>query len=316
MTYMDTKYGVINDVTAFDYYDNGDIRRCIVCGKNLIKLTCGTVVPQYIDDGKRKKLIKSMTFYKAGNLDTVILQNITSVETSLGVIPAEMVTFYESGSVKRIFPSFGTITAFWTEEDEYEFAPEISVRLPFGKYQGKAINIMFTETGELKSMTLWPKDSLPIETAQGKIITRIGFSQYADGKIRSVEPRKPVLLNTPIGALRAFDPDALGIDGDNNSVVFARDGGIKSLLTSEISVTVMRDGEAISSFAPIIKSSNYFDDELALDPLKISFANGFVRFGRRNNAGPEGEYHISEHEFLIEAFNSEGYRNLCEECCG
>lgn len=316
MTDLETKYGQIKNTVSAEYYESGIVKRCVVRQKNEIRLACGTLIPQYKDDGKRKKLLKSMTFYANGSLESVILQNITLIKTQWGSFPAEMVTFYESGAIKRIFPSFGTITAFWTEQDEKDFSPEFALDLPFGAFHGRAINLMFYETGKLKSMTLWPRDSLMIGTPAGIIETRIGFRLYPDGKIQSLEPLGPVPVKTPIGVVPAYDPDAMGIDGDKNSLNFANDGSIQSLLTGRVSVTVERGYEKIGEHKPSSRKSGYFDNMLALEPMKISFADGIVQFGKRKDKKAAAVYSIEECTFLIESFCSDGFRNICEECYG
>lgn len=316
MTCAETKYGRIKDIVFGEYYQTGNIKRCVVKQKNKIDLACGALIPQYQDDAKRKRLSKSVTFYENGSLETVILQDITRIPTKLGSIPAEMVSFYESGAIRRIFPSFGTISAFWTEEDERNFSPEISLDLPFGAFCGKAINFMFYETGELRSMTLWPKDSLTIDTPAGAIATRIGFGLYPDGKIRSLEPQALAPVKTPIGVIPAYDPDAIGIDGDKNSLRFSRDGSVEALLTSAASVTVTRDREKIGEHGPSSKKSDYFDGMFALEPLKISFHGRSVCFGKRKDDKAEAEYSADECGFIIEPFSSKGFHNTCEECYG
>ena len=115
-----------------------------------------------------------MTFYENGNIASMVLQDSLSVNTRLGSVPAEMITFYESGTVKRIFPVFGSISAFWTEEDEYNISPELQINLPFDVFKGKVINITLYETGELKSIILWPKDTILIKTHAGKFRRALG----------------------------------------------------------------------------------------------------------------------------------------------
>lgn len=314
MIFIDTRYGKIKDAALEDYYPNGGIRRCIVRRKNKFNLACGKLIPQYLDDGKRKKLVKSMTFFENGNLESIILQETTPVKTGLGSIPAEMVSFYECGAIRRTFPSFGTISAFWTQKDEKEGSPALSLQLPFGIFHGKAINLMFYETGELRSMTLWPGDTIPIETPAGKIRTRIGFSLFRSGAIHSLEPQAPVPVKTPIGIIPAYNPDAIGIDGDKNSLHFTEDGSIKSLLTSEAIVTVTQDQGILHRHGPSPRKNDYFDDAEALEPMKVSFADGTVRFGPRKGQKAEANYLIAESRFQIEPFRTDGFRNICEEC--
>ena len=309
-----TNYGVLEGIAFAEYHENGMLKRCTLIQKNTIDIPCGIFIPQYDDDGKRKKLMKSMTFYENGNIASMVLQDSLSVNTRLGNFPAEMITFYESGAVKRIFPVFGSISAFWTEEDEYNISPELQINLPFDVFKGKVINITLYETGELKSITLWPKDTIHIKTHAGKIQTRIGFCLYPDGKLKSFEPCVALNVNTPIGKVLAFDPDALGIDGESNSLVFSEDGSVKSLITSVAQITVFcRDGKEIVH-KPLFKKSYYFDDKLAVVPMKISFSGGCVCFGKRKSETSDAEYKISECSFRIDDFVVEDCHNTCNEC--
>ena len=40
-----------------------------------------------------------------------------------GDYQAELITFYEDGNVKRVFPLYGQISAYWSVEEEMEQAP-------------------------------------------------------------------------------------------------------------------------------------------------------------------------------------------------
>jgi antitoxin component YwqK of YwqJK toxin-antitoxin module len=314
LEHANTKYGLFENIAFPDYYDNGTLKRCILTQRNTVTIPCGTFIPQYVDDGKRKILTKSITFHKNGNILSIVLQDITPVNTSLGRIPAEMITFYESGEVRRIFPSFGILNAFWTEKDEHCISPELKMDLPFGSFNGKVINITFFETGELKSFTLWPDDTIIIKTPVGDIQTRIGFCLYPDGKIKSVEPYITVNVDTPIGIVPAFDPDALGIDGESNSVVFSEDGSIESLITSMVQITVTCHGGRKIVHSPTFKCSNYFDDKRAVVPMNISFLQGWVYFGQRRREDRDTKYKISECSFKIDHFDTQDCHNICDDC--
>ena len=314
METANTKYGLFKDITFSDYYSNGTLMRCILQQKNAVSVPCGTFVPMYKDDGKRKILTKSMTFHENGNLSCLVLQETTLVHTSLGRLPAEMITFYESGAVKRIFPSFGMVNAFWTEKDEHRVSPELEISVPFGKFNGKVIHLTLYETGELKSITLWPDDEIPVETPSGIMQARIGFCLYQDGKIKSVEPALPTDVDTPIGIVPAFDPDALGIDGENNSLVYAEDGNVASLLTGTAQITVICAGAEPIVHAPSFCGSSYFDNKRAVVPMRIRFEKGYVYFGSRKRKDTDVRYKISECTFQIEYLNREDCCNLCSDC--
>ena len=40
---------------------------------------------------------------------------------------AEQVSFYESGALKRIFPLNGTLSGYWTQEDEAKLATPLTL---------------------------------------------------------------------------------------------------------------------------------------------------------------------------------------------
>ncbi|ADU27834.1 hypothetical protein [Ethanoligenens harbinense] len=308
-----TKYGAFEDIGLSDYFENGALRRCIVRQEYRVTLPCGTFIPQYLDDGNRKKLLKSMTFYAGGALSSLILQQTEQVQTSLGSLPAEMVTFYESGAVKRIFPTFGSISAYWTESDEQALSPTLDFDLPVCAFSGKVINIAFYETGEPKSLTLWPGDSVFVKTPLGTMQTRIGFCLYPDGSVRSVEPPVPAEINTPIGRIPAFDPDAIALDGEANSLVFAPNGAIESLLTCTAKVVAADRHNKQTVHAPAFQSSFYFDDRQAVAPMKVRFSDGIVSFGRRK--GPAAAvYDIDGSAFRIEPVSIAHCANICDAC--
>jgi hypothetical protein len=310
----DTQYGFLKGMALPDYYENGVLRRCVLHEKNILCLPCGELVPQYKNDGKRKNLVKSITFYPSGKIASVVLQKISYVPTHLGKLPAEMITFHENGMIKRIFPTFGSINGFWTEEDERKISPQVKIVLPPVSFEKKVINISFYDSGTFESLTLWPKDTLIVHAPVGAIRSRIGFCFYKNGLLKSVEPCNPFEVNTPVGVIPAYDPDALGIDGKSNSLNFYEDGGIKSLVTSLAKVVVTDCDGRVHVNSPAYKSSDYFDGRQAVVPLKISFSNGFVGFGKRKSKRSDAEYKISEHSFKISTFNTHGCFNTCDEC--
>lgn len=315
MKIQDTQYGILKGIALSDYYANGMLMRCVLHEKNTISLPCGDLVPQYENDGKRKNLVKSITFYPSGKIASVVLQQIEYVDTSLGKLPAEMITFYENGMIKRLFSTFGSISGFWTEKDERKISPEVKLALPDTFFDGKVINISFYDSGEFKSLTLWPKDTIILHTPAGVMRSRIGCCFYKNGRLKSAEPCSPLEVNTPAGVIPAYDPDALGIDGNCNSLNFYEDGSVKSLLTSLAKVVVTGVDGKLHIQEPTYRSSYYFDGRQAVVPMKISFSADLVLFGSRKDNARQAAYCLSDSKFKVEPVDVTSCRNICEECC-
>lgn len=312
-----TKYGILQGMTRAKYHANGNLERCTLVQPNRITLPSGVFVPQYedqyADDRRRKQLTKSLTFYEDGTIASMVLQDATAVTTGVGRVRAEMINFHENGTIKRIFPVYGTISAFWTEADEHHASPELALELPTGTFNGKIINLAFYPTREFKSITLWQGDFVVLQTPVGAVRTRIGFCLYRDGSVKSVEPDSALKVDTPIGVIPAFDPDALGMDGGNNSLVFAQDGSIESLFTSRTQVAVTHGENERTVHAPTLRLGHFADVTVA-DPMKISFSNGCVRFGERGRTARYTEYRISECSFTVEPLGTPVSEDTCDAC--
>lgn len=306
-----TKYGVIKGIISINYYDNNVIEECKVEEYCEIVTAVGTLVPQYEDDGLRRKYTKSLSFYKNGNIKTISLQKQTDIKTSIGKVPAEFISFYENGRIKRILSLNGKITGFWTEENECDLAIKTELSFKFGKFTKKIMGIKFYESGEVKSLTFWTSERINIQTPCGMLDIRMGISLYEDGKIKSCEPSIPVKVNTPIGDIMAYDLNAVGINGDENSLNFYEDGKIKSLVTSIDEIKVMDSNGRVSSFQPGSKLSSYNDEGTDIVPLIIEFYRDKIKFNKDENC----EFVLGDNSFFIE--NSMQQFNLgCNSCEG
>ncbi|KOA18622.1 hypothetical protein CLHOM_29060 [Clostridium homopropionicum DSM 5847] len=316
MNEITKEYKTIKGIYLMDQYSNGNIRDCVLNKRNIIKTKYGYLIPQYEDSGERRKCNISLSFYNDGCLKSISLQEKTSIETNLGVFQAEYLTFYKTGNIKRLFPLNGKITGYWSEEDEYKLAEKYDFNFSFGKFREKVIGISFYESGEAKSITLWPKDKVVLETPVGSAEVRIGFSMYSSGKIKSFEPFKPIELETPIGLIMAYDNQAIGIHADSNSLKFSESGKLEILKTSLNEVEVVNKDGVKRIYKPQIRRSEI--DEMAIDiiPMKIEFNYNKVRF---NNE--EDEYNISKCEFKISKFSLKAEKactncSSCSSCSG
>lgn len=307
-----TKYGKIENIPSAIFYSTGELEECRLSEYFEINTSIGKLIPRYEDDGVRSKFTKSISFYKSGDVKSVSLNSQMSVSTPIGNIPAELVTFYENGKIKKVFPLNGRITAYWTEQNEYELAKEMEFKFIFGAFKIKVVCVSFYEDGEIKSLTLWQKDSVSINTPCGTINIRIGISMYKNGALRSCEPKEPILTCTPIGDIMAYDINAIGIDGGKNSLNFNEDGTIKSLYTSTDRIEVINKDGKIAVIEPRLKRSLFNDEQMDVIPYRIEFSNGKVIF----NNDIKNEFEITECEFKIVKFytNISSSTNNCDGC--
>jgi hypothetical protein len=301
-----TKFGELKSISLFNTYSNRQLKDCVLSEKNELITPFGSLTPQYEHAGMRRKHTYSVSLFPNGNLKRVALHDQTEVETPIGSFPAELITFYENGNIKKIFPLNGQISAYWDEDDEYNLAKEFSFEFPFGSFTTKTIGIGFYENGTVQSLTLWPKEIITIDTPIGKQRVRIGFSLYPDGSIKSFEPIRPINVLTPIGLINCFDVNASGISGDKNSLIFNEDGSIKSLITSNTRIIAAGPNNTTKVHSPMHTREAY-DLDIFFQPLKIEFEKDMVRFNRQY------EYKIEDSRFIAEPY-AIPIHNKCSDC--
>ncbi|MEQ8199473.1 MAG: hypothetical protein ABRQ27_15980 [Clostridiaceae bacterium] len=219
-------------VTIVGSYDTGEPEDFKFSEKNILNIQGSDFIPLYYIDDHRRKDLPSVRLYKSGKIKSLSLQELSRVPTKYGEYEVEKIIFYENGGFKRLFPLDGKISGYWTEEDEKCLAKEYTFKFPFGDIEGKFISMHFYDTQELKSLTLWPKEIVEVNHGGKRIKSRIGISLYKSGKLRSCEPNASTLIKTPIGEIDAYDKNAIGVHGEDNSLKFYEDGSIKSLITS------------------------------------------------------------------------------------
>jgi hypothetical protein len=289
------KMSEINGITSSTAYESGETKECRVDAYNLIRTKYGDFVPQYKDLGIRKKELKSLAFYKSGNVRSISLEQQTNVETSIGVFPAELVTFFEDGSLNSLFPLNGQIGFSWSEKEEGELSKIFAFNFPFGQFSAKIIGLRFYQNGNLRSLVLWPKELITIQTPLGEMKVRVGFTLYEDGTLESFEPWEPENIQTPIGAVIAYDSAALEVDADNNSLKLDKTGRLISLTTSgDIIVVKNAKGETKPIFPKLRQGLEA--DEMVNVPIKLRFYENTVIIDDSLEAV---EYKTNDYKFNI-----------------
>lgn len=274
--------------------------------EELIKRYGEVVLLEGEGDTRRNRDKKAITYYKSGHIATVALEKELYVETDIGRIPAEYISFYEDGSVKRIFPLDGKINGYWTEENEEELAEKLQFKIKENEFKTKVIGLYFYPSGALKSLTLWPKERIKLLTDHYGVITvRSGVSFYETGEIKSLEPLLPVTVATPIGKVMAYDYGACGINGDLNSLVLDEKGVIQSCITSYHTIEVKDEEGIIYLFKPHISYEEII-------PVEISFTKEEAVFNKSHyfNLG------TSQFKLSLTQFNLEGGCHSCVSCTG
>lgn len=314
MKQVNTKYGILRGISSIEYYSGGSVKECTLNTINKLKSPYGVLIPKYNYGISRSKNTVSVSFYENGNLKSIYLENQIKIKTSIGILPAEFITFYDNGDIKRLFPLNGKITAYWTEQDEYKMAEGIEFNLAIGKIKEKVISIYFYEGGNIKSITFWRKNSVIIRTPIGDAFARIGTAFYPDGKLKSFEPKKNMDVNTKIGVIRAFDTEALGIHGDSNSLVFSKEGEISSIVTSTDRIEVLnrKSGEK-QVYRPLLKRSIIDENSMDIIPLRIEFQGDKVKFSNGFQHKFQYECVLDECDFKIKHLKLE-YSSPCSSC--
>lgn len=282
-----------------EYYVSGNVRSCAPAGRCLLDTEAGQLVPQFSTDDLRRKTVQAVHFHENGNVRSLPLEEKTPVFTPAGIISAEMLTFYESGKVKRVFPLNGKLSGYWTQEDEEQLAELVAIDTPVGALCVKVISICFHESGVIRSITLWPGETVSVPTPSGEIKVRSGLSFSREGRLVSVEPAEPTEVVTRIGKVTAFDYDSVGINGDVNSLVFDKDGNIARLSTSLTSVAATHLSGSQSVFIPEYRDSLCGSGEKEVTPMTIDFGDAGIEIV---NGSKPVHISYSEHEISTSPF--------------
>jgi hypothetical protein len=276
METISTRFGELRKTEFRELCSTPKADGFLVSARNTLSTPYGELVPLFETEDLGRRSAKPVTFYKDGPIRSVPLQTQTMITTPVGTIPAELVSFHPSGALKKVFPLDGSLSGFWSWQNELGLASELEIETPAGKISAKIISLNFYESGSLKSLTFWPGQQVSVSTPYGQLEIRKGVSFYENGSLRSFEPSKKTSLPTPIGLMVAYDNEPNGIHGDTNSVELDQEGLVTALSTIDNEVGVIfPDGNEVI-FKPGIKNNVCGDERKISTPMKLQFRESSV----------------------------------------
>lgn len=280
MTTLATDFGVLPVQSGAEYYPSGALHSCIASEKARLDTPLGPLTPQFTANTLRKRQLPCITFHENGMLRSLPLEEQVAVPTPLGDMPAEFVTFYPGGQVKRVFPLNGRLSGFWSQENEAALTRPLNLATPLGEFELTVTSAYFGPQGALRSLTLWPGTEIDLPCPCGPVPTRIGMAFFDTGALKSVEPARSVAVPTPLGELSAFNPDAHGISGDINSLCFSPSGEVAGLATIANAFEIVGQGR----MEPRLRKSYCDGTTLEPAPLFVTFTGDRVAFHAENAA--------------------------------
>jgi len=306
--------GVFAGVESYACYPDGELEGIRLSEKNMLVTHAGELVPAYTET-HRRKIKYSVEFYRNGMIKAVALDEQQEIQTPIGESPAELVTFFETGELKRFFPLDGKISGLWSEEEEKALAIPLAFDLSFTNFTAVINGVGFYKNGNIRSITLFPGETVTIKTGYGEIVTRGGFSLYESGELESLEPSRQTQIQTPIGVIACFDPNAVGVNADSNSLVFDRQGRVIALVTVGSRIAVQTEGGRLFTFSPREVVNPLDDETMITEGLAISFdyAAGSVTFG---GSGGNSTFSVDGNGFTVIAYNNSAYMCSPADCAG
>lgn len=275
--------------------EEGNLIECRLQEYNTIPTLYGNLVPQYKSLDERRKDTRAISLYRSGKLRSISLEEQTRIQTKLGVFAAELLTFFEDGTIDSLFPLNGQISFGWSEEEEKKLAETYEFHFSFGDFRAKVIGLRFYPDGNLRSMILWPGEIVSLVTSAGRIPVRIGFKCYENGCLESVEPAEAVRIKTPIGEVKAYDSTACGVDADKNSLRFNQDGNLLSVTTAGY-IIIKNKTTGIRTKIISKTRPGLTEEDVYLTPIVLRFGSDIVSIS--SDSG-EKSYSISGHIFEV-----------------
>ena len=193
---------------------------------NTITTKYGNLLPCSGASDYRKKHRCAVSYYDSVSLRSVYLEEPSVLSFPAGDYQTELITFYEDGNVKRIFPLYGQISAYWSIEEEAENAPYYDFPIAGEELHIRPQCIFFYPSGKIRAITLWPSDEISVKTPVGSIRTKLGVELYENGNIRSIEPVYGTVISTPEGIIKPYRFRMVMMHAENATLKFDEEGRV------------------------------------------------------------------------------------------
>ena len=222
-----------------------------------IKTAYGDLIPCYDSSDVRKRYREALERYPSGALRSIYLQDRAVIWTQVGKIHAELLTFYECGTIKRVFPTYGKISAYHTEEDEYDEADQDRLVIGNSAVAAKMQCVYFDRSGYVKSITIFNKDRMNFATKYGMITTDLGAEFNEDGGLVSIESVFATELYTDFGTLHPFNPHRDPMHAEKGSLGFDDNGDLRCFCTVRDRIVITEDTGTVKEYVPQIEEDPY-----------------------------------------------------------
>ena len=313
MEEVKTPYGILEGVTNPIYYKNGSLRSCQFKEPNQITTFIGNLIPQYGEITTRTKFREAISFYETGELKSIYLKVPVSVDTSVGKVKCEFITFYKEGTVHRLFPLYGQMSGYWSEEEEYQLAEKASFKIGDIQVDHKINSYCFYPSGQLKSLSLWNKEVLMVKLHKKQIAVRLGIAFYENGHIKSIETYVPTKVKTPIGEIMAYSNEPIGIHGDTNSLILDEEGNIEGITTVSTSIQIKNPAGEEKIIAPHLVRSKLDIEKWSIAPITIRFLKNQVEIRDENTTYL---FNKDEYEWCVMQIGFGEVTHKCGDCKG
>ena len=235
----------------------------------LIQTKYGALKPNQGSFDVRKKYREAVTYYEDGTVASVYLDELTPIDSPIGRIKAELLTFYPNGNIKRLFPLYGQISGYWTEDDEYGLAEQVKITALGKDFYTKPLCIAFYPSGALKSLTVWRQETIQVPTKYGEVSSNFGFELTEDGRLKSVEPVFGTRVTSEYGTLYPYDCENYRLHAENNSLVFDKGERLLSMKTIRNKVLLNEKGRRRTIESRVVEDRLFGVSMLM--PLKLTF---------------------------------------------